>query len=245
MAKAAGVQQGNGEDLKSYPCFTLGCFDVTTLDMAEGMATFSAHGVHCDPIAISSITDRNGKTLEVPSANCKQAIDVQVADSVTAVLAGVVNGPIAGRTGQKMYFGREAAGKTGTTDSSAAVWFVGYTPDLAAAVWVGDPRGGQSYPMKNLTINGHYYQQVFGSLMPGPVWREAMKGALADTPATKFNLKTLNGLHTGGFGNPSGIHKGKCAGLTGAELLACKPPVTASPTASGDGGGGGEPTSTP
>ncbi len=222
MAKAAGVKQGNGEDLKSYPCFTLGCFDVTTLDMANAMATFSAHGIHCDPIAISSITDRFGKAIQVPLGNCTRTIDLQVADSVTAVLAGVIDGPIPGRTGQAMTLGRAAAGKTGTTDSSAAVWFVGYTPDLAAAVWVGDPRGGQQYPMKNLVINGTFYSQVFGSLMPGPVWREAMKGALAGTPATPWNLTTLSGLHAGGYGNPLGIHNGKCAGLEGAELQACK-----------------------
>lgn len=246
MAAAAGVKQGNGEDLKAYPCFTLGCFDVTTLDMANAMATFSAHGIHCDPIAIDQIVDRNGKDVPVPSANCTRTIDLAVADSVTAILAGVIDGPVSGRTGQKMYFGRPAAGKTGTTDSSAAVWFVGYTPDLAAAVWVGDPRGGQRYPMKNLTINGRYYSQVFGSLMPGPVWREAMRGALADTPPTKWNLTTLHGLHAGGFGNPITIQHGKCAGLEGAELKACKakyaPKVTPSPTPSGGGtdtGGGG------
>ena len=221
-AKAAGVQQGNGEDLLPYPCFTLGCFDVTTLDMANAMATFSAHGIHCDPIAIKEVTNRYNKKLSVPLSNCKRTIDQQVADSVTAVLAGVIDGPIKGRTGASMYFGRPAAGKTGTTDSSAAVWFVGYTPDLAAAVWVGDPRGGQTHPMKNITINGRYYTQVFGSLMPGPVWKEAMSGALEGTSPTPWNLQTLNGLNAGGFGNDTGIHKGGCSGLEGPELDQCK-----------------------
>ena len=87
-----------------------------------------------------------------------------------------------------------ASGKTGTTDGNRDSWFVGYTPDLAAAVWVGDPRGGQQYPMKNLRINGRYYSQVFGSLMPGPVWREAMRGALEGMPGTKWQLTTLFGL---------------------------------------------------
>ena len=52
MAKAAGLQQGNGDDLAAFPCFTLGCFDVTTLGMATAMATFSAHGVHLSLIHI-------------------------------------------------------------------------------------------------------------------------------------------------------------------------------------------------
>jgi len=222
IAKAAGVQQGNGEDFAGYPCFTLGCFDVTTLDMTEGMATFAAHGLHCDPIAISAVTDRYKNELEVPAANCIQKIDVEVADSTTAVLAGVVDGPLGGRTGRAMYFDRPAAGKTGTTDNSAAVWFVGYTPDMAAAVWVGDPRGGQTHPMKNVRINGQYYGQVFGSTMPGPIWRDALRGALERVPATPWNLKTLNGINAGGFGNKITASKDACGGLKDTELITCE-----------------------
>lgn len=222
IAKAAGVQQGNGEDFAGYPCFTLGCFDVTTLDLTEGMATFAAHGLHCDSIAISSVTDRYKNELEVPSANCIQKIDTEVADSTTAVLAGVIDGPLGGRTGRAMYFDRPAAGKTGTTDNSAAVWFVGYTPDMAASVWVGDPRGGQTHPMKNVRINGQYYGQVFGSTMPGPIWREALRGALAKVPATPWNLKTLHDIKAGGYGNKITASKDACAGLEDKELIACE-----------------------
>ena len=222
IAKASGVQQGNGEDFAGYPCFTLGCFDVTTLDLTEGMATFAAHGVHCNSIAISAITDRYGNELEVPAANCMQKIDVEVADSTTAVLAGVISGPLGGRTGRAMYFDRPAAGKTGTTDNSAAVWFVGYTPDMAASVWVGDPRGGQTNPMKNIRINGQYYGQVFGSTMPGPIWRDALRGALEKVRATPWNLKTLYGINAGGFGNPITASKEVCAGLEELELIECE-----------------------
>ena len=221
IATAAGVKQGNGELFEKFPCFTLGCFDVTTLNMTEGMATFAAHGVHCSPIAISKITDRFGAELAVPSADCKRTIDLQVADSTTAVLAGVIDGPIPGRTGRAMDLGRPAAGKTGTTDSSAAVWFVGYTPDMAASVWVGDPRGGQKYPMKNISIGGRYYSQVFGSTMPGPIWRDSLIGALAGTPKTAWNLTTLNGINAGGVGNEITISKDECFGLIEPELLLC------------------------
>lgn len=111
IAKASGVQQGNGEDFEKFPCFTLGCFDVTTLDMAVGMATFAAHGIRCNAIAITEVKDRYGKNLNVPSADCERTIDLQVADSTTAVLAGVIDGPVKGRTGQAMDLGRPAAGK--------------------------------------------------------------------------------------------------------------------------------------
>jgi membrane peptidoglycan carboxypeptidase len=151
-----------------------------------------------------------------------QSIDVEVADSTTAVLAGVVSGPLGGRTGRAMYFGRPAAGKTGTTDNSAAVWFVGYTPDMAASVWVGDPRGGQTHPMKNIRINGQYYGQVFGSTMPGPIWREALRGALEKVRATPWNLNTLYGINAGGFGNPITASKEVCLGLEELELIECE-----------------------
>jgi len=218
MAKATGVQLGNGQDIPTLPCFTLGCFDVTTLDMSEAMATFAAHGLHCAPVAIAAISDRDGNSVPVPSGNCKQVMPRQVADSVSAILSGVIDGPLGGRTGQKMSLGRPAAGKTGTTDSSAAVWFVGYTPDMAAAVWVGDPRGGQSHPMKDITINGVYYSQVFGSLMPGPIWHDAMAGTLMGLPAAKWALRTLHGLAPGGIRASYGK---SCNGLTGSSWKRC------------------------
>jgi membrane carboxypeptidase/penicillin-binding protein len=120
-----------------------------------------------------------------------------------------------------MDLGRDAAGKTGTTDNSAAVWFVGYTPDMAASVWVGDPRGGQKYPMKGITINGRYYSQIFGSTMPGPIWRDSLIGALEDTPETEWDLNTLNGVNVGGYGNKITATKDECVGLKKDELIEC------------------------
>lgn len=252
IAKSLGVTLGNGQDIPELPCFTLGCFDVTTLDMAEAMATFAGHGIHCNPIAILSITDRDGQAIDTPSPSCSQVLDEKVADSVTAILAGVIDGPLGGRTGAQMYFDRPAAGKTGTTDNHAAVWFVGFTPDLAAAVWVGDPRGGQQYPMSNVTINGTYYAQVYGYLLPGPIWRDAMAGALAGTPKTKWRLKTLFGLNAGGYDNYGQF--GLCPNMTGAELEKCNaannffsyfPSASASPSSNVTNRPAGTPTGRP
>jgi len=120
-----------------------------------------------------------------------------VADTVTVMLNGVVNGTISGRTGADMALEeRQVAGKTGTTNESAAVWFAGYTPQLASAVWVGDPRGGYAHPMKQVTINGKYYDQVFGGTIPGPIWRDAMEIALKGTEPTDFEIKNKYGLTT-------------------------------------------------
>jgi len=157
------------------------------------------HGVYCKPHAITRIVDEQSSEKKVVSKvdpQCREAVSREVADSVTAILTHVVDGGIPGRTGAAMSLGRDATGKTGTTDTSAAVWFAGYTPELAAAVWVGDPRGGFQYPMKNVYINGSYYGQVFGSSLPGPIWKQAMLGALSDTPPKSFELQTLFGLRT-------------------------------------------------
>ena len=75
-----------------------------------------------------------------------------VADTVTSVLTGV----IARGTGRAADPGRPAAGKTGTVQDYSSAWFAGYTPDLAAAVWMGDPRGGYRFPLRDVDVAGLY-----------------------------------------------------------------------------------------
>jgi len=114
-----------------------------------------------------------------------------VADGVTVMLRGVIDGPDPHRTGGTMSLGRPAAGKTGTTNDSAAVWFCGYTPNLSGCAWVGDPRGGFKYKMSNIVINGKRYTPVYGSSIPGPIWKATMQGALKYTAAKAFDLKPV------------------------------------------------------
>ena len=76
--------------------------------------------------------------------------------------------------------------RTGTTEGYGAAWFTGFTPDLAAAVWIGDPTGGNAHPLRNVTINGAYYQQVYGGDLPARIWRQTVSGALADAPVAEF-----------------------------------------------------------
>ena len=191
IAESMGVYTGSGDELPRVPTLTLGVAEVTPLAMANAYATFAAHGVHCEPRSILEVRDRNQKRLPVPEEKCTQVIDRPVADSVTELLSGVVDGPIAGRTGSRMSLAPQpVAGKTGTTNESAAVWFAGYTPHVAAAVWIGDPRGGFAHPLKDITINGTYYEQVFGGTLAGPIWKASMEAALADKPIEGFVLST-------------------------------------------------------
>jgi membrane peptidoglycan carboxypeptidase len=199
IAKRTGMTLANGGELPEVQSFTLGSVEISPLALATSYATMANHGVYCKPHAVTRITDGSGTGKKIVSKiepQCRQAVSREVADSTTAVLTYVVDGGIPGRTGAAMSLGRDTTGKTGTTDTSAAVWYAGYTPDLAAAVWVGDPRGGYKYPMRNVYINGRYYGQVFGSSLPGPIWKSAMLGALANTPAQSFDLQTLNGLRS-------------------------------------------------
>ena len=188
IATSMGVKTGSGAPLAVVPSFVLGANEVTPLFVANAYATFAAHGLYCEPRAIVSVVDRDGRPLPIGAPICRQVISREVADGVTEILRGVIYGNISGRTGAAMGIGRDAAGKTGTTNESAAVWFAGYTPDLAGAVWVGDPRGGTRFPMKNITINGRFYANVYGGTLPGPIWRQAMIYALKNIPARGFDL---------------------------------------------------------
>jgi membrane peptidoglycan carboxypeptidase len=107
-----------------------------------------------------------------------------VADTLTSILTGVIDGPDPFRTGLGASIGRPAAGKTGTVNASRAAWFVGYTPQLAGAVWLGKPT---PTPMKRVTINGRYYKQVYGGSIPASIWQAAMKPAHENLPVLAFN----------------------------------------------------------
>ena len=192
IAERMGVKLGNGEPLLRYPSFTLGSMEVSPLSVAGAYAAFANHGVYCKPHAVSTVSSLEGQMLYTNDGACRKAVFLFNAAATTAILTGVIDGS-GSRTGQAMTLGRDAAGKTGTTDSNAAVWFAGYTPDIAAAVWAGDPRGGFKYPMQNVTIGGNYYSKVHGSSIPGPIWRSAMQGALGGN-AESFDLEAKNGL---------------------------------------------------
>jgi membrane peptidoglycan carboxypeptidase len=167
-----------------YKTFTLGVDEVSPLSMAEAYATFAARGKHCNAIALLEVTDPDGNRLDVPSADCQQALDEDIADGINELLQGVMTRG----TGTRASIGRPAAGKTGTTNRRVSVWFVGYTPELSTAVWAGNPSPPpKGYPLQNRLIGGTYYGDVCGGCLPGPIWRQMMSTALADTPYSSFD----------------------------------------------------------
>ncbi|NUR83742.1 MAG: penicillin-binding protein, partial [Nonomuraea sp.] len=180
-AKAVGADRADGKPLREVPTFTLGVNEMDPVTVAAAYATFAARGVHCRPQAILEIADRNGRRTRVPSS-CEQVMERKVADAVNYVLTGVFDkGTMHGQS-----IGRPAAGKTGTNNGYTSAWFAGYTPDLAAAVSVGDIRGSYRFPLQGVQIGDQYYGAVQGASLPGPIWVESMDHALRNTEPRGF-----------------------------------------------------------
>lgn len=160
-----------------FPAVALGGFTrgVTPLEMASAYGSFANEGLHAKPIAITKITDASGKILLENTPKAEAAIDPVNAYLVTDILMDVINYG----TARRANIGRPAAGKTGTTENNSDAWFVGYTPDLAAAVWVGYPQSRQ--PMTN--VHGI---TVFGGTFPAEIWQKFMLQALANVPVSNF-----------------------------------------------------------
>ncbi|TXS56157.1 transglycosylase domain-containing protein [Streptomyces sp. t39] len=183
MARKMGYERELGTKLKELPSITLGGQESTPLDMASVYATFANRGTYCTPVAIESVTDANGKRIKVPGSECSQVMNEQTADTINQMLKGVVEDGTGTQAGLQ---DRDNAGKTGTTNDRKDAWFVGYTPNLSTAVWVGDDIG-EKQSMYNITIGGRPYDKVCGGCLPGPIWKIAMTGALDAAETPSFN----------------------------------------------------------
>ncbi|MEV6150620.1 transglycosylase domain-containing protein [Nonomuraea sp. NPDC052129] len=182
-AKSLGIRRSDGRKLQEYETFTLGINEMDPVTVATAYAAIAARGKYCAPTAITRVTDRDGKATRY-RPKCRQALDPAIADATADVLSGVLTKGTMRDVGG---IGRDAAGKTGTTDDYASAWFAGFTPDLAAAVSIGDPRGSQKHKLTGVTIGGRYYGAVAGATLPGPIWKDTMIGALAGVPPTPFS----------------------------------------------------------
>ncbi|QYG95279.1 PBP1A family penicillin-binding protein [Iamia sp. SCSIO 61187] len=172
MAHDLGV---TAEFPEPFPSLVLGAGDVSVLDMAASYSTFANQGTRIDPRVITRVEDAQGNVIEEFGAQRTQVLDVDQASRVTHALQQVIDHG----TGEDADFGRPAAGKTGTTQDNRDAWFVGYTPTLTAAFWMGYPEGNR--PMEQLRG-----ETVSGSTFPARIWRRFMELATADTPVAEF-----------------------------------------------------------
>jgi penicillin-binding protein 1A len=148
----------------------LGSAEVTLLELTEAFGVFANLGMRVEPRFITKITDVRGELIEDAPILRRPAVSPDTAYVMTSMLRNVVESG----TGKRAALDRPAAGKTGTTNDQRDVWFVGYTPQLLAGVWVGYDQ------MK--TLGG----KETGGRAAAPIWQDFMSKSLAGQPVLDF-----------------------------------------------------------
>lgn len=180
IAKEVGLQKvrdmahrlGIESSLPALPSLVLGSVEVTPLELATAFSTLANNGVRTRPLAVKQVVDQGSKVLEKRDIRVEKVLAPEMAFMINYLLKGAVDRGT-GRGARLRGFDRPAAGKTGTTNDLKDAWFVGYTPDLLAVVWVG---------FDNQSKLG-----LSGAQAALPIWTEFMKRATAEAPATDFN----------------------------------------------------------
>jgi membrane peptidoglycan carboxypeptidase len=174
LAQQMGIELDDPAN-QQVPSFTLGVVDTNPLAMAEAYATFAARGLHCDSRPVTEILDKDGKVVKDYPATCQRVLSQPVADAVNDILRGVQEpGGFGHNAGLALQ--QPSAGKTGTINSNMAVWFVGYTPNLATASMIaGADRQGRWVTLNGQVVGGTRIDQAAGSTTAGPMWGDAMK----------------------------------------------------------------------
>ena len=167
LAHRLGIQS----PLPPLPALSLGAAEVTPLEVAVAFSTLANSGARTRPLAVKQVMDQNSQVLERRDIRPEQVLDSELANTMNQILKGVVDHGTAAMA-RRWGFYRPAAGKTGTTNDYKDAWFVGYTPDLLAVVWVG--------------FDGSSKIGLSGAQAALPIWTEFMKNATASMPVTEF-----------------------------------------------------------
>jgi membrane peptidoglycan carboxypeptidase len=191
-----GMHTGQGNPITKGPsAIILGSDSVSPLTVASVYGVLANDGKRCEPHPVIAITGPDGKPVNLQLPPCQQVVEPDIARGVTYLLRGPLrSGGTASRSG--LAGGREAAGKTGTAEGRTEAWFVGYTPQLSTAVWVGTPWDGLT------SLRGKYlpsigYVSGWGSELSAPIWKKIMDGTLAGQPFRNFpdpSDRVMNGV---------------------------------------------------
>jgi membrane peptidoglycan carboxypeptidase len=224
-AHALGIQS----KLPAYFAIGLGSVAVNPLDMTRAYATIANDGKRVDgsllgdlPRVVASVRSRRNGKVKQNAPMDRAVLPPAQAETLTSILEDVVD---QGTGRRAEIYGREVAGKTGTTDDYGDAWFVGYTPELAVAVWVGYPDALR--PMRT-EFHG---EPVSGGTLPAEIWRAFMTRALGDAPAESFTpapylpAYDLRVVHRGGRWQ---LDNGFCPGTrVTSYFVGEEPPTTA------------------
>jgi penicillin-binding protein 1A len=158
----------------------LGSKESSPLDMASAYGTWAARGLHASPTPVVFVRDSKGQVIE---DNRKPKTERIQREEIADTMNDILQGPLSpGGTANGKGLGQQpAAGKTGTTDGNTNAWFVGYTPQLSTAVWIGHRDG--NYKLGN--VKG--VTEVTGGTWPARTWQAFMKRALEKAPVAQFN----------------------------------------------------------
>ena len=172
---------------------TIGAVQASPLTMANVYATLGANGVACTPIAMTRVTDKNGDEIDVPQADCHQAINPEIAQTTAYALnQGVVTAGGEAATTQ-LDNGRKTFAKTGTNENTYMLT-AGFVPNVVSAfVAVGDAQDPTHNTFDNKTINGVYRSEWFGMYIATPAWKQFMN----------TYLNAINAPVDNNYGNPA------------------------------------------
>jgi penicillin-binding protein 1B len=167
VAQRLGIES----TLPALPSLALGAVEVTPLEVAVAFSTLANNGVRTRPLSVKQVMDPSGRVLEKRDVRVEKVLSPQIAFMINHLLKGVFERGTAD-SARRLGFTRPAAGKTGTTNDNKDAWFVGYTPDLLAVVWVG---------FDNQSKLG-----LTGAQAALPIWTDFMKQATAGMPVSDF-----------------------------------------------------------
>ena len=173
----AAHDMGIKSDLAAVPSITLGTNSVSPLEMASAYQTFANGGVHCEPFAVSRITNADG-VLYRHKPQCQSVLKPSTAYLISAMLHGVVTTGTASSSGANLS-PWSVSGKTGTTQNYADAWFIGYTRQVSTSVWVG-------FPSTDTSMEPYFGAGVFGGSLAAPIWAAYMQRVMSGMPALPF-----------------------------------------------------------
>lgn len=182
-------EMGISSEVRPFLSLALGTSEVTPLELARAYCPLANSGLRVKPILVRRVLDRSGNVIEDNRPVLEPVIDPRTAYIVTDMLQAVLS---PGGTGEHLapVVGRPAAGKTGTTQNRTDAWFVGYTPDLVTAVYIGFDSPSQPVG-------------VSGGTIAGPIWANFTREALAGTRPREFDRP--DGLVTARINTDTGL----------------------------------------
>jgi penicillin-binding protein 1A len=177
--------------LNPFPSITLGASEVYPIELTSAFATIANNGIYNEPMSILSIEDKDGILIDAFTPVSREAISAETAYIITSMLQSVVRNGTGMRIRSIHNFHRPCAGKTGTNSDYKDAWFMGFTPQLAAGVWVG-------FDDQRISFTGAYGQ---GAKAATPIWANFMREAYdsLELPEESFTAPSSGNVATVSF----------------------------------------------